>query len=625
MKQCPTCGQQFEDSVKFCPDDASQLIMVGEERLSDPYIGVVLGTKYRIEEKIGEGGMGQIYMARHITLNKRYAVKMLNAEFSKNQEAVERFRREATTAGELDHPNIINITDIDYTDDGLAYIVMEFLDGREFRDDLTQTPILATDRLVRIFTQVCRALDAAHARGIVHRDLKPENIFLVDLPDQPDTVKLLDFGISKIKTGGATNLTQTGMVIGTPHYMAPEQAKGDRDIDHRADIFALGAILYEASTGQVPATGDTATAILMKILLEEPVPPRQLNPNLSPEVEMVIQRAMQKDREQRFQSCSELAEALQAATGMGTSTQMSGIAAAPSMYPTASQPTPPASTGMQTPPPQGYGTAQTPMAWNGAPSTGATPAPTVAPPQKKGGGMGALIAIPLILVLVLLLGGGAIGAMYFLGVFGGGTGDTGDPSTGPVAGKTDADGQKPPDGTDESATSFAKAPAGDDEEEDEAGEEDEGKVKIRFSTDPEGADVYLKIGNHTRELCTSNCTHEFNESDKTVIVVLKKNGYRDQELEFSPDFNKELITRLYKAGSKKKHKGPVVKDLAGTKTDTGKKPTWEIKPKPGGKKDDGGKKPIIKPIIKPIAKPKDGGGTTKPKPPPIKIIKSPKS
>ncbi len=608
MKQCPTCGQQFEDSIKFCPADASQLVMVGQERLTDPFLGVVLGTKYRIEEKIGEGGMGKIYLARHITLKKRYAVKMLNAEFSRNQEAVERFRREATTAGELDHPNIINVTDIDYTGDGLAYIVMEFLEGREMRKDLTDTPVLPVDRLVRIFTQVCRALDAAHARGIVHRDLKPENIFLVDLPDQPDTVKLLDFGISKIKTGGSTNLTQTGMVIGTPHYMAPEQAKGDRDIDHRADIFALGAILYESCTGQVPATGDTATAILMKILLEEPIAPRQLNPNLSPEVEAVIYRAMQKDRNLRFQSCAEMAEALQVATGYTHATMVSGLTAGPVYHTTG--PAPGLTTSQQA---GGYGTSQTPMAWNGAPSTGMTQAP-VAPPRKSGSGLGAIIAVPLILLVILLLGGGAVGAMFMMGLFG----SSGDQDPGKSASSTSATenlGGKPTDGS--AATEKIPRPAttgGGVEADGDQGE----KVKVKFVTDPEGATVLLKIGTHTRELCTSNCTHEFNFSDKTVAVILRKSGYREQEMEFTPDFNKELFTDLAKAGSKKKpgDTGPVIKELPG---DSGTKPppSWEIKPKPA----DGGTK---KPIIKPIEKPKDGTSTTTPtKPPPIKIIKSP--
>ncbi len=614
MKQCPTCQRQFEDSVKFCPDDASQHIIAGEERLSDPFIGVVLGTKYRIEEKIGEGGMGQIYLARHVTLKKRYAVKMLNSEFCKNQEAVERFRREATTAGELEHPNIINVTDIDYTEDNRAYIVMEFLEGRELRDDLNATPVLAADRMVHIFTQVFRALEAAHSRGIVHRDLKPENIFVVDLPDQPDTVKLLDFGISKIKTAGATNLTQTGMVIGTPHYMAPEQARGDRDIDHRADIYALGAILYEACCGTVPATGETATAILMKILLEQPIPPRQINPNLSPELEAVIMRAMSKDPNMRFQSCGEMGEALKAATGYSTvaggmqAPAMAPQAPYPTGYPSQQQAQPPYPTAQQTVQqgPPGYGTAQTPMTWTGGAATGSEAA--IAAPKKKGSA--ALIAVPVVLVILLLLGGAAAAALYFSGVLGTGT-PRGVNVPKEVAAKGSVEG-KPDDGGKEAGES-KEAGGSKETGEDPVTDPDEksdGKVKIKFSTTPTGADVILKIGTHQRTICATDCMHEFNETDKQVTVVLRKDGYRDQTLEFTPDFNKELITKLSKKG--KKGSGTVVKELP-TK-DSGK-PSWEIKPT---KTDGGKKKPIIKVIDKPTKpdKPK--------KPPAIKIISSPK-
>ncbi|MBW2263114.1 MAG: serine/threonine protein kinase [Deltaproteobacteria bacterium] len=555
--------------------------------------------------------MGQIYMARHVTLKKRYAVKMLHSEFCKNQEAVERFRREATTAGELEHPNIINVTDIDYTDDNRAYIVMEFLEGRELRDDLNATPVLATDRMVHIFSQVYRALEAAHSRGIVHRDLKPENIFMVDLPDQPDTVKILDFGISKIKTAGATNLTQTGMVIGTPHYMAPEQARGDRDVDHRADIYALGAILYEACTGQVPATGETATAILMKILLEEPIPPRQINPNLSPELEAVIMRAMCKDPNMRFQSCNEMGEALKAATGYSTvaggmhaPTGMPVQAPIPTGYPSQQQVQPAYPTAQQTVeqgPPPGYGTAQTPMTWTGGAATGTG---AMEPPPKKRGSA-ALIVIPVVLVLILILGGGAVAALYFSGMIGGTPRGVNVPdelaakelAAKKLAAKGAVD-EKPDDGakaSKEAKESASTAPEG----------KNDGKVKIKFTTTPTGADVILKIGTHQRTICSTICMHEFNETDKLVTVILRKSGYRDQTLEFTPDFNKELITKLSRKG-KKKGGGTVIKELP-------TKPSWEIKPKPGGKK---------KPIIKVIDKPKK---PDKPKKKPaIKIISSPK-
>jgi serine/threonine-protein kinase len=395
--------------------------------------------------------------------------------------------------------------------------------------------------------------------------------------------------------------------------MAPEQARGDRDIDHRADIYALGAILYEACCGTVPATGDTATAILMKILLEEPIPPRQLNPNLSPEIEAVIARAMAKDPNMRFQSCSEMSEALKAATGYSTvASGMQAPAAMPPQapmptgYPTEQQPPPEFGTAPQTVQqgPPGYGTAQTPMTWTGGAPTGTEA--VVPPPKKKGSA--ALIAIPVILVLILLLGGAAAAALYFSGVLGPAATKGVDvpkevASKGPVAGETEDEGKEAKEAkeTEESGEDESTTPD----------EESDGKVKIKFTTTPDGADVILKIGTHQRTICTTDCMHEFNETDKLVTVVLKKDGYRDQELEFTPDFNKELITNLGRKGKKKKHGGTVVKELPTKET----KPSWEIKPT---KKGDGKKKPIIKVIDKPKKpdKPK--------KKPAIKIISAPK-
>ncbi len=502
---------------------------------------------------------------------------------------------------------------------------MEFLDGRELRHDLQAAGVLPLDRLVRIFTQVCRALDAAHSKGIVHRDLKPENIFLVDQPDQPDIVKILDFGISKIKTGTASHLTQTGMVIGTPHYMAPEQAKGDRDIDHRADIYALGAILYEAMTGQVPANGETATAILMKIILEEPVPPSHLNPQISPQLEGVIRRAMAKDRNQRFQSCSELSDALQNATGilLTHSTQAAHVptGAAYAQVPSAAFPQVPsgaynqaAQSGYQMQPSQQqamYGTAQTPMSWTGSTAS----ARAGAPPRRRSSA--ALIAIPLVLVLVLLLGGTAVAALVLTGILGGGNDDTVPTEQVVLAAKTSA--TVPPQTTPVDVEAKPQAT--------KATDDAPGKVKIRFSTDPEGAEVVLKIGSNERTLCVTTCTHEFNLSEKEVTIILRKDGYRQEELGFAPDFNKELVTSLDKSSSKKKSSGgkTIVKELPGassTDVTPPSKPTWEIKTEPGEKpKPQGDGTPpskTKKPIIKPIEKPPEG--TPPKKGPAIKII-----
>jgi flagellar basal body-associated protein FliL len=294
-----------------------------------------------------------------------------------------------------------------------------------------------------------------------------------------------------------------------------------------------------------------------------------------------------------------------------------GVAPQPPM-PSALPPTqqqPAYGTAQQTPPPygtaeqqvqQGYGTAQTPMTWTGgAPVTDQT----IAPEPRKG--KGALIAIPIVLVVLLILGGGAAAALYFTGVIGPpsgkGTEDTATKVTAKTSIEKKDDGEKPAHKEDETPEKQTEPPAVEPED------EGDGKVKIKFTTTPNGADVILKIGTHHRTLCATNCTHEFNETDKTVKVILRKKGYRDQILEFSPDFNKELITKLSRVG-KKKSGGTVVKEFP-----TPPKPKWEIKPtKPGG----GKKKPIIKVIDKPKGSGTSGSGGKKP--PAIKIIKSPK-
>jgi len=312
VKLCPTCQGEYPDEVEFCAKDGASLVPRGEPQAgTDPLVGTVLGGKLRIERKVAEGGMGRIYEARHVRLGRRLAVKVLNDQFTQNEQAVLRFQREAQTAASLDNPNIVEIIDIDRTDDGQFYIVMEYLEGEELRETIRRDGVLALDRVVRIFRQVGRALEAAHGQGIVHRDLKPENIFIVHR-DNEEIVKVVDFGISKIRSGDA-KLTQTGAVIGTPYYMAPEQAKGDTSLDHRADVYALGAILYELSTGKLPAVAETPTGILMKILLEDPTPPRMVNPAIPEAVEAVIIRAMAKTPADRFDSVAEFVDALAAA------------------------------------------------------------------------------------------------------------------------------------------------------------------------------------------------------------------------------------------------------------------------------------------------------------------------
>ena len=283
-----------------------------EELAADPMLGKVLSGLYKVERLLGEGGMGAVYVALHIHLNKQFAVKVLSDRIAKNKDAIERLRQEAVLASSIEHDNIVEVVNFDATSDGSVFIVMELLKGQSLGDLVNEGP-LALERALPIVVQIARALHAAHGKGIVHRDLKPENIFITDRRGM-DFAKVLDFGISKIKSAEAeeVRMTKTGQLVGTPLYMSPEQAKGEADVDRRADIYALGAIMYEILTGVPPFEGGNYFQLLWKHGNEAPLPPRERNPGASiPEaVEAVILKALAKGRDERFQSMLELEEAL---------------------------------------------------------------------------------------------------------------------------------------------------------------------------------------------------------------------------------------------------------------------------------------------------------------------------
>jgi len=303
-KACPTCKARYPADFKVCPRDASPLIDAPDDG-ADPLLGATLGDAYQIVRVVGEGGMGRVYEARHTRLgNKRFAVKMLHAEYARQADVVARFQREAEAASGISHPNVVDVYDVHHTEDGRPYLVGEFLEGEELGDFLQRAGRIPHVLAVRIVRQVCRALGAAHARGVVHRDMKPENVFLVGNLQNP-IVKVIDFGISKVGDAGGTALTRTGMIMGTPSYMAPEQARGDK-VDHRADIYAVGGILYRALTGKKPFDSDDPSATLTLVLTEDPERPRALEPSIPQALELVIQRAMAKNPKDRYQSMAEL-------------------------------------------------------------------------------------------------------------------------------------------------------------------------------------------------------------------------------------------------------------------------------------------------------------------------------
>ena len=259
--------------------------------------GRVIGGKYRILRRIGEGGMGVVYEGEHTGLGRRVAIKLLQPEYARNPDVLGRFQREARAACRIGHSAIIDVFDIDVTETGVPYMVMELLAGEPLSSLLAREWRLPVNRAFCILEQILSALAAAHAAGIVHRDIKPENVFMSQSPDRRDTVKILDFGISKFVSGSlaGASMTQTGSVLGTPLYLAPEQARGERHIDHRADIYAVGVLAYQMLSGQLPIQGDNLQNIIFRIATEPPVPLLHVIPDLPEGVARIVDSALAKD------------------------------------------------------------------------------------------------------------------------------------------------------------------------------------------------------------------------------------------------------------------------------------------------------------------------------------------
>jgi serine/threonine protein kinase len=278
----------------------------------DPWIGRKLSNVYVVESRIGEGGMGAVYLAKHVHLQKSFAIKVLSDAIAEKKHAVERLKQEAMAAANIDHENIVQVVNFDRTDDGSVFIVMELLKGESLADTIGRGPI-ELHRALPIAFQICGALQAAHAHGIVHRDLKPENVFLSDKAGRT-IVKVLDFGISKIKSADAeqVRMTRTGQLVGTPLYMSPEQARGETDIDKRVDVYALGVILYEMITGAPPFEGRNYFELLWKHGNEPHPSLKERNPNVyAPDaLEAVVAKALAKNKDDRYGSMAELEQAL---------------------------------------------------------------------------------------------------------------------------------------------------------------------------------------------------------------------------------------------------------------------------------------------------------------------------
>ncbi|HEY5924709.1 MAG TPA: protein kinase [Kofleriaceae bacterium] len=266
----------------------------------DPFVGRVIDGRYEIQARIGEGGMGVVYKARQISIDRIIALKMLNQQMAQDQTWVQRFYNEAKACSRLQHPNTIRMFDFGQTQDGRLFMTMEFLDGVSLRDALQRGP-LAPQRVIKVLIQCCASLAEAHSIGIIHRDIKPDNVFLLNMAGSPDFVKLLDFSVAKLLEGDRMK-TQAGVVFGTPQYMSPEQGRG-LPLDARSDLYALGILAFEMLTSNVPYNDDNPMTVI-QMHLHGQVPP--MPDSIPYSVQAVVRRAMEKDPARRYQSAGEM-------------------------------------------------------------------------------------------------------------------------------------------------------------------------------------------------------------------------------------------------------------------------------------------------------------------------------
>ncbi len=311
MPSCSNCGTQMDAGVRFCPHCGTQVM---EADAPEGLLGRTLGEKYRLLSELGAGSMGKVYLAEHLSLKKKVAIKVLHNDLLVTEDSLQRFQREGIAAGQFSHPNAIQIFDFDRADD-LYFLAMEYVEGETLSDHIRETGPMSPFVAIDVVRQILAALSEAHRCGIIHRDLKPENIMVLEAEDGTLTVKVLDFGLSKLvdRPLGASLVTQIGRVMGTPLYMAPEQAGGE-EVDHRSDLYAVGLVLYELLTGRPPFQGTSITELLIKQATEPPPSIFDTNPKLGvpQDLEDVIRKALEKLRENRFQSARDMMTALAA-------------------------------------------------------------------------------------------------------------------------------------------------------------------------------------------------------------------------------------------------------------------------------------------------------------------------
>ncbi len=403
---CPSCGSPSENK-RFCTRCGARLsedqtpaepgadvwarqsyTAAHQRQATDALTNQTLDQRYYLEAKLGVGGMGTVYRARRLLIGDRVAVKVLHPEQLADPSAVERFRREAQTAARLKHPNVVTIYDFGVAQEGLIYLVMELVEGEGLRQVIEREGTLIPAAAAEVTRQVCAALDETHRQSVVHRDIKPENIVLQTTPSGLQ-VKVLDFGVAALREITTSRLTRSGGVVGTPHYMSPEQCMGE-ELDGRSDIYSLGIVLYEMLTGVVPFNSPTATAIVVQHVNQAPAPLRSLNASIPPEVEAVVLRALEKRRGARQQTAGALARELTAA--------VSGVASASAQRDASIA-------GVTLTPETSHAEATTPL-WGGDATTAQIAEPVFSNMESATNKVGKFVALFFGLLLLFLLGGG---------------------------------------------------------------------------------------------------------------------------------------------------------------------------------------------------------------------------
>jgi predicted Ser/Thr protein kinase len=312
QKVCPQCGSEYELDQRFCPKDGTTLKMQGGG-LAD-MVGSIIADRYHILKKLGEGGMGTVYLAEHVKMGRKSAVKVMNPGMMTDADAISRFNREAQNASRINHANVAAVYDFGETGEGMTYLAMEFIEGPSLTKVIEENGSLPPLRAADITRQASEALAVAHDMGIVHRDLKPDNIMLAKGREGVDIVKVVDFGIAKAAHEEGQKVTKTGMVVGTPEYMSPEQLAGDK-LDGRSDTYSLALVSFNMLTGKLPFPGETAQESMIARLTDVPKQLAEMKPSVpwTEEVQSVMDRALARDAVDRYQTAAEFGRDLFAA------------------------------------------------------------------------------------------------------------------------------------------------------------------------------------------------------------------------------------------------------------------------------------------------------------------------